>query len=108
MWNIIKEVIGKTKIKNNALPISLIINTIERYYKKTTANNFNDFFVNIGPNLSAITPASTTYYKTYLDFNNSVLPEFEIIDKEFESAYFSVKRNKSAGYDEISANVIMN
>ena len=37
-----------------------------------------------------------------------MLPEFEITDNEFETAYFSLKINKSAGYDEISANVIIN
>ena len=58
--------------------------------------------------LAANIPASKTNYKTYLDFNNSVLPDFEVTDKEFETAYFSLKRNKSAGYDEISANVIIN
>ena len=100
-WDVIKEVIGKTKIKNNAPPRSLIINTIETYDQKTIANNFNDFFVNVGLKLAANIPASKTNYKTYLDFNNSVLPDFEV-DKEFETAYFSLKRNKSAGYDEIS------
>ena len=66
------------------------------------------FFVNIGPKLAANIPDNKTYYETYLDFNNSVLPEFGITDTEFENAYFPLKRNKSAGYDEISANVIIN
>jgi len=42
--------------------------------------------------LAAKIPASITDYKSYLDFNNSVLPEFELTDREFEIAYFSLKK----------------
>ena len=36
------------------------------------------FFVNVGLKFGANIPASKTNYKRYLDFNNSVLPDFEI------------------------------
>ena len=107
-WEIIKEVIGKTKLKNNLLPRRLIINGIESYNKQNIAESFNKYFSNIGQNLASTIPNSVKQYESYLDFNNSILSEQNLTDKELEDAFCSLKSNKSAGYDDISANVVKN
>ena len=37
---------------------------------------------------------------------NQILLESELTDKEFENAFFSLKINKSAGYDDVNYNVV--
>ena len=108
MGYIIKEVIGKTKLTSNILPRRIIINSIETYDKKIIANEFNNYFVNVGPNLASNIPPSSKHFETYLNHNESSLLEGDLTDEELKTAYFSLTNNKSLGYDEISANVIIN
>ena len=105
-WQVIKEITGKIKFKMAALPRRIIINNQEIYDEKTIANNFNNFFTNIGPNLASKIQTTTNSFKRYLKTNNSILGNSFLTDKEFEEAYFSLKINKSPGYDDISFNVI--
>ena len=46
-WSIMKEAIGKIKQVNNNLPRRLIINNKEIYAKKTIAESFNNYFINV-------------------------------------------------------------
>ena len=107
-WDVIKEVIGKTKLRSSILPRRLIIDNIETYDKKVIANKFNNYFVDVGPNLAANIPTSSKHFETYLSHNESSLLERYLTDEEFATAYFSLKTNKSPGYDEVNANVIIN
>ena len=51
-WNTINELIGKKK-SSNTLPKSFLNdNNDEVSDAKLIANNLNDFFINIGPNLA--------------------------------------------------------
>ena len=74
-WDIIKEVIGKTKLKSNILPRRLITDGIEKYDKKTIANKFNNYFVDVGPNLASNIPTSSKHFETYLNYDESSLLE---------------------------------
>ena len=47
-----KEVIGKGKLVNNSLPKHLILNNRNIFDQKTIANSFNEYFVNVEPNLA--------------------------------------------------------
>ena len=76
--------------------------------KQNIAESFNKYFSNIGQNLASTIPNSVKHYESYLDFNNSILSEQNLTDKELEDAFCSLKSNKSAGYDDISANVVKN
>ena len=68
-WQVIKEVIGKTKLYNSCLPRRIIINNQDIYNKKTIAESFNEFFINVGPNLASKIPRTSNdickYLKTY-------------------------------------------
>ena len=51
-WNTINELLGKVKSKTR-LPVSFLNNNNEEVCdSKLIANDFNDYFVNIGPNLT--------------------------------------------------------
>ena len=47
-----KEIIDKKKCNNETLPKHLIVDKIEIHDAKSIAEKFNEFFVNIGPNLA--------------------------------------------------------
>ena len=51
-----KEIIGKSKVFHQNLPNNLKINKKSITDKKIIAGKFNEFFINIGPNLAAKIP----------------------------------------------------
>ena len=48
-WNVIKEVIGKTKITGKSLPKMMIINNKEIFEEEVIADEFNKYFTTVGP-----------------------------------------------------------
>ena len=104
-WSVIKEVIGKTKIRSSNLPRRLVLNGIETYDKTTIANGFNDYFSSIGENLAKNISSDNTF-ESYLSRNNINFPEKELTDDELKSAFDQLKPNKSSGYDEIHPTVV--
>ena len=74
-WIIIKEAIGKTKMKGSDFPRKLSINNKEVYDKNLIANSFNDYFVSVGSNLSAKIPNSEKHFSDYLNHSTTSLTE---------------------------------
>ena len=63
------------------------------------------FFVDGGPTLASKIPVTSKHHSQYINAATSSLEQTEISEEEFKTAYFSLKRNKSLGYDEFRANV---
>ena len=82
------------------------MNNKDIHNNKSIAETFNDYFIYVGPTLAANIPQSTRSFESYLKYNNLTQEEYIISDEEFETAFFSIKSNKSPGYDDISSNVI--
>ena len=97
-----KEVIGKSKLIHSNLPRKIVINKNVIFEKKQIANAFNNFFINIGPKLADDIPTSTRSFQSYVQTTNETIKEELITINELKDAFFSLKINKSAGYDEIS------
>ena len=73
-WNTINELLGKSK-SSDALPRSFLNeNNDEVSDPKLIANNFNDFFVNVGPNLAKKFSRETDDFYKFLkgSFNDSM------------------------------------
>ena len=66
-WKITKEVIGKTSLKTNNLPNKIVVSDKEIYNKKLIATSFNNYFVNVGPNLANKIPNSERRFESYID-----------------------------------------
>ena len=105
-WDIIKEVTGKRKLKQSALPRKLFINGTETCDSKIIAENFNIFFTQIGPSLASNIPNTCKHFQLYLNKNDKILQKYELSEEEFKKAFFSLKSNKSNGFDDINANVV--
>ena len=105
-WQVIKDVIGKTKSLSNHLPRRLIIDNNEIYNKKLIAEHFNDFFVTVGPKLADSIPATTRNFETYVNTIPNIMCEYNLSDSEFQNGFFSLKANKSPGFDGISYDTV--
>ena len=103
-----KEIIGKSKVFHQNLPNNLKINKKSITDKKIIADKFNEFFINIGPNLAAKIPPSNMNFDSYFQLPHvcTVFAENSVTEEELKRAFFSLKPNKTPGYDHINVNVV--
>ena len=67
---------------------------------------FNKIIINIGSNLADKTPPSSTNFESYLPKITTALSDKPLSKKEFKDVFFTLKTNKSPGYDNLHVNVI--
>ena len=101
-----KVIIGEKKCNNETLPKHLIVDKIEIHDAKSIAEKFNEFFVNIGPNLAYKIPQCDLIFKSYLPTVNTTLKETVLNENEFEETFKTLKRNKAPGHDGLNVNII--
>ncbi|XP_065675816.1 uncharacterized protein LOC136092023 [Hydra vulgaris] len=106
-WNIMKEIIGKKYIKTNSLPDRIIINEIEHNDQNSIAEQFNNFFANIGPNMASKIQTANNSFENYFTDLNSELTFNGLSYEELENAKNSLKINKAPGIDEICSNIVI-
>ena len=100
-----KEIIGKSKVFYQNLPNNLRINKTSITDKKIIADKFHEFFINIGSNLAAKTP-SYMKFDSHLPHVCTIFAEKSVTKEELKKAFFSMKPNKTLGYDNINVNVV--
>ena len=105
-WNVMKDLIGKSKIKSTNLPRKLAINKVDVYSKPEIADPFNDFFTNIGQKLASQISKSSITFETYINKVNVIMDPKPLSINELKNAFFSLKVNKSSGADDVSFNII--
>ena len=104
-WSIMKELIGKIKLKSSNLPRRITVNEVDIFDKRKIANEFNAFFTNIGSKLARKIPNASTTFESYINKPDSTMKTKQLSMNELKDAFFSLKINKSPGYDDISFNV---
>ena len=105
-WKIMKVIIGKSKVYNDNFPKILNIDKKEITDKKTIAEEFNSYFINVGTKLATKIPPSNTNFESYLPNITTSFLEKPLKEKEFKDAFFALKTNKSPGNDNLHVNVI--
>ena len=109
MWKTLNELLNKpskiTKLSKTFIE-SNSLNLIEDPHK--IANKFNDYFINIGPNLAKkINCDDNDTFEKYL---NDSYPSSFFIDavtqNELENEIANMKSNKSSGCDDINSKII--
>ena len=106
-WKTMKEIIGKSnKVFHQNLPNNLKINKKSITDEKIIADKFNEFFINIGSNLAAKIPPSNVNFDSYLPHLCTTLAEKSVTEEELKRAFFSLRPNKTLGYDNINVNVV--
>ena len=101
-WNVMKELIGKTRKSEPHLPGKLLIKEQEVSGKVEIANKFNTFFTNIGADLAKNIPNASRPFESYIKKVDATMPTDSLTINEVKEAFFSLKINKSPGCDEIS------
>ena len=106
-WKTISQILCKSSKKSN--PIKEIkINDIITSDMKNICNNFNNFFVNIGPNLATvIKPSGNVHYKSFLKKVITSTFHFDLVNEADVAKIVRTLKNKdSAGYDGISTKLL--
>ena len=85
-----KEVIDKGKLVNNSLAKHLIRSNRNIFDQKTIANSFNEYFVNVEPNLACEIFQLQRSFEMYLKESDSFFVEVTCSDEELETAFFSL------------------
>ena len=65
-WSIMKELIGKIKLKSSNLPRRITVNKVDIFDERKTANEFNAFFTNIGSKLASKIPNASRTFESYI------------------------------------------
>ena len=106
IWGVMKELIGKARNTESSLPIKLVIEKKEVTEIKDTAEEFNNYFMNVGPSLAKKVLNSSNSFTSFLNQIHSIMKKNLLSINELNEAFFSVKANKSPGYDDINFNVV--
>ena len=106
-WKVMKEITGKTELLHTShIPQIINVNRINLFDKVKTANEFNQFFSNIGIELASKIPTAKITFETCVENVNSTMESNLLTINELKDAFFSLKINKSPGYDETSFNFV--
>ena len=103
-WDIIRTVISKTKsckTQNVFLHNDTVI-----HGKKEIANRFNNYFVNIGPDLASKIPPNSVHFNNYMPQNNPNSFYLSPVNKEEVTKIINNLNNGSPGYDGINARAL--
>ena len=90
-WKAMKEIIGKSKVFRQNLPNNLKINKKSITDKKIIADKFNQFFINLGPNLAAKIPPSNMNIDSYLPHVCTIFAEKSVTEEELKKGIFLTK-----------------
>ena len=105
-WKLINEITNKNK-PSSELPDNFMKDDNIITDPNEIANNFNDYFVNVGPKLADKIPPSNVNFSSYLPASNqdSIFLD-PITENEVKIEIDQLNVNKSGGYDEMSPTVI--
>ena len=105
-WQIMEEVTGKQKTKPNLLPREIKVDKTIIQNPQEIAKELNKCFTHVGPTLAGKIPDTEKSFQGFLTSHNEKMQFEELNFDEFEEAFKSLKRNKAAGFDDLSSNII--
>ena len=103
-WRILKEVINKKK--KSSVCFKFKLNDRDITDKRAISDGFNNFFVNVGPNLASKIPQSSTSCTKYIKGGHLTETLFlcPTYEEEITNIIKNLKSGSDAGWDEISTN----
>jgi len=106
-WGLIKDILSNKT--NNSDPVKVLkVNDCTVTNQKNIADQFNEFFVNVGPNLAKKIPLVSGNFLDYVQHKRA--PESFYIEPtdtvEITSIVNGLKINSSPGYDEVSPKTV--
>ena len=109
LWKTLNQIMNKHE-KNRSLPKEFTANNSEGKISdpQTIANKFNEYFVNVGPNIAKKLQKSDRTYNSYKDSYKDSFSLEPITKYELETEIRNLNPKKSPGYDGLSVKVIRN
>ena len=90
-WATMKEIIGSKRSSGASFPKRLVVNNFEIFDQMTIAENFNNFFSEIGPKLASKIPDSIISFEHFLQGDYQILEEKAVTDEELNEAIKTLK-----------------
>ena len=103
-WNTIKEIIGRAN--SYPYPDYFIVNDHPMNDSKVIANQFNEFFINVGPQLENKMADSSITHTHYLEESNQHSIFIEPTTEDEINGVFKILKNSAAGYDGYNRTII--
>ena len=100
-----KELIGKAKINVSSLPPKIVTDKTEILGETNTANEFNNFFTDIGLKLAKKIPEPSLPFESYMKNVSSEMKNKLPSINELRDTFFK-DINRSTRQDDISYNVV--
>ena len=108
LWKLINEVINRNKLKSE-LPDHFKENETVITDPAEISNKFNEYFINVGPNLASKIPVSDMNFSNYLGERSIKSIFFDpVTENEVEVEIRKLKENKSCGHDDIPPKLVKN
>ena len=101
-----KEILGKSNTKSSTLPTKITVNKTDIFDAAKIADEFNNFFTNIGTDLTNKIPNASKLFDSYITKANTSMKSQPLSINELKETFLSLKINKSPGHDGVSFNVI--
>ena len=92
-------------VKNKTFPGNWEIGNKIRTGENEIANEFNNYFVDVGPSLAKNIRNTSIRFESFLKRVTTTLPSQSLSITELKDALFYLKTNKSPGVDEINFNI---
>ena len=96
----------ESDVKFINLPRKIAINKDDLFDQTKIAHEFNSFFTNIGKNLASKIPNASTPFEYFVNKSDFVKETKPLSMSGLKDAFYSLKSNKSTGYDAISCSLI--
>ena len=106
-WQVMKEIIGKQKTKSNLIPQEIKADRTIMQNPQDIAEEFNKFFTCVGWKLVKRSPNTEKTFQDFLIPHNEKMQFEEWNFDEFEEVFKSLKRNKAAGFNDLSTSIII-
>ena len=93
-------------MNKSSLPQKIVVKKTDIFDQKKIEIEFNQLFANAGPILAQQISESENTFEIYLVKTSAIMQHKSVSINELRDPFFSLKLNRSPGYDEISFNVI--
>ena len=92
IWGVMKELIGKIRNTESSLPKTFFIEKNKYITEiKDIAEEFNDFFTNVGPNLVKKVPYSSNSFNSFLNQTHSIMEKKLANNKRVKGGFILIK-----------------
>ena len=104
-WNVVRDIIEKSKIRSTDLPPIVTTNKVYVYNTSKTANAFDNSFTKIGQKLASQIQKLFKTFETYINKVNVIMDSNPLSINKLKDTFVPLKINKGSGVEDVSFNI---